>query len=323
MQLSQKLRSVSSRPYFNFINKRSGPYQGNVRLTRDRVYILPTRLGLIFSLLLIVLLIGSINYEKSLGYMLTFLLAAIGNTAMIATWRNIAGLELKALPTSAVFCGEDIHFVVQLINTNSVDRHAITIQHQGLDFDTVDCAANDQVLAGFRCHSQKRGRCDAGKFKLYTQYPTGLFIAWTWLDLSMQAIVYPTPEPLKHPVNTAQTSNGDSNETGSGQEHFSHLRKYHHGDSMHRVSWKAVARTEQLLTKQFSGANPAREWIDWSTIDARNYEQRLSIMTALVMDAHQCHRQYGLRLPDRVIAPNRSNAHYHRCLRALALFDSC
>ena len=42
-----------------------GPSDGPVTLTRDRVYIVPTKAGLIFSLLLQTLLIGPINYEKT------------------------------------------------------------------------------------------------------------------------------------------------------------------------------------------------------------------------------------------------------------------
>ena len=128
-----RLPDFSRRPVFKFISKRSGPFEGAVTLTRDRVYIIPTKAGLIFSMLLLTLLIGSINYEKSLGFILTFLLTGIGNTLLLSTWRNIAGLELKSSDSLPVFSGEPATFSVQLVNQQSLERHWIAISQQGID----------------------------------------------------------------------------------------------------------------------------------------------------------------------------------------------
>ena len=46
---------------------------GPVVLDRKRIYILPTRRGLLFAVFLLVMLLGSINYALSLGFVLTFL----------------------------------------------------------------------------------------------------------------------------------------------------------------------------------------------------------------------------------------------------------
>jgi uncharacterized protein (DUF58 family) len=316
----RRLVSGSSRPYFNFISKRSGPFPGEARLSRDRVYILPTRHGVLFGALLAVLLVGSINYEKSLGFMLTFLLAAVGHNAMLATWRNLAGLKLKAQPATAVFSGETARFVVQLVNESMLDRYAISIQHQDKDGDTVDCAGSDQALISFDCPGRRRGRLYPGRFKLYSQYPMGLFVAWTWIDLSMQAIVYPSPARLPPVITSSISQSGDLDQPGPGQDNFSHLRNYHRGDSLRHVSWKAAAKSSQMLTKQFSGAGIRQQWIDWFDIDATGTEHRLSIMAALVISAQQENHHYGLRLPGQAIEPDSGQAHYHQCLRALALY---
>ena len=305
---------------FNFIDKRSGPFDGEVSLTRDRVYILPTRMGLLFGVLLLTLLIGSINYEKSLGFMLTFLLAAIGNLALLTTWQNIAGLTLRAQPGPAVFCGEDIRFTVQLINDRQVDRHSLVIGQHGVDHDVVDCAAGQISQAVFRVKSKKRGLLQAGRFRLHTQYPTGLFTAWTSVDLSMQALVYPAPSEIKDAQLSGDERSGEDDRQGPGQENYSHLRKYHFGDKPNLISWKAAARTDQLFTKSFTGTSPQRYWIDWDDIRADSTEHRLSIMTGMVLHAHENNHLFGLRLPTQRIDIASGRAHYHRCLSALALY---
>lgn len=310
----------SRRPVFKFISRRSGPFDGKVTLTRDRVYIIPTKAGLIFSLLLITLLIGSINYEKNLGFILTFLLAGTGNILLLSTWRNIAGLELSSSDATAVFSGEPAHFSIQLINHQLYDRHSIAISQHGEEQDIVDCAANSQQLITFKTETTRRGKQDAGRFRIYTEFPSGLFIAWTWADLSMTCIVYPAPDnSIKLPVFNHSES-GEMDTPGHGMENFSHLRKYHHGDNINRVSWKAAAKTDQLFTKQFIGAKPVTHWINWNDIPAQDTEQRLSMMTALIINAEQNHQYYGLRLPEKEIAPNSGSEHYHRCLTELALY---
>jgi uncharacterized protein (DUF58 family) len=315
-----RIAEFSKRPYFNFIEKRSGPFDGSVTLTRDRVYIVPTKAGLIFSVLLLVLLVGSINYEKSLGFVLTFLLVGIGNVCLLATWRNLAGLNLTRGNASSAFVDESIGFDVQLNNRNSINRYAIAISYDGTEYDVVDCLSNSNQLISFRYKTEKRGIINPGKFKLYTEFPTGLFVAWTWIDLGMSSIVYPKPDKKTLSLFDKNVISGEIDNQGKSYDNFSHLRKYQRGDSVSHISWKASAKTDEIYTKEFQGAQLETLWIDWFDIDARNDEHRLSIMSAFIINAESHHQPYGLKLPDKTISPNNGNQHYHRCMTALALF---
>ena len=316
-----RLPELSRRPVFKFISDRSGPFDGKVRLTRDRVYIIPTRNGFIFGMLLIILLIGSINYEKNLGFILTFLLAGFGHSALLSTWRNIAGLELRRSDTSPVFAGEEASFSVQLINEQGHDRYSLAISHDGHEHDIVDCKANDSNFITFKAATNERGTFKTGRFRLHTEFPSGLFIAWTWVDLSMSCLVYPRPADEIVAPDFSQSESGDNDLAGSGQENYSHLRKYHQGDSLTHISWKAAARNDELFTKQYIGSRPVTYWIDWSEIQAADDEQRLSIMAALIIEAEKHQQHYGLKLPQQEIAPDVGNQHFHQCLSALALFN--
>lgn len=319
-RLPLQLPKFAREPVFGFISKRSGPFDGAVTLTRDRVYIVPTRAGIIFSLLLLILLIGSVNYEKNLGFVLTFLLVGIGNVALLSTWRNLAGLRLKSLPGSPVFTGDMATFAVQLINHRLLDRHSLIISHSGIDYDVVDCVANSHQLMQFKVKTVKRGRLNAGRFRLYTEFPTGLFVAWTWVDLSMTCLTYPNPDaqPLLRSVDLRE--DGDNDFSGKGMENFNQLKKYNPGDNINRISWKASAKNEMLFMKEFVGAITVPHWIDWDAIPAKNTEHRLSIMSALIIKADGQHQHYGLKLPGKIIQPDFGDRHYHRCLSALALY---
>jgi len=315
-----RIAEFSKKPYFKFIEKRSGPFDGSVTLTSDRVYIVPTKAGLVFSLLLLVLLIGSINYEKSLGFVLTFLLVGIGNVCLLATWRNLAGLNLTAGNAAPGFLGETIDFDVRLNNRNPIQRYAIAISYDGNECDVADCRSNSNQQVTFQYKTKRRGLIKPGRFKLHTEFPSGLFIAWTWIDLGMSSIVYPQADKNTKTLYSQNNKSGEMDNQGKSYDNFSHLRKYQRGDVVSHISWKASAKTDELYTKEFQGARLETLWIDWFDIDAKNDEHRLSIMTAYIINAENRHQPYGLKLPDKTIPPNTGNKHYHRCLTALALF---
>ena len=309
----------SRKPFFNFISKRSGPFDSIV-LDRRRVYILPTKTGVLFGILLFILLLGSINYGKSLGFMLVFLLAAAGNVAMFSTWRNLAGLTLRAGGGTPVFKGQSVRFAVQLENTDAISRHSIAVSHDGDEYEVIDVPANGIAQAHFKVQASHRGMQNSGKFRLYTSFPTGLFVSWTWIELNMSAVVYPSPVDKAELVAGGATQDGSEAYSGVGLEEFSGLRSYQRGDSWRRISWKASARSDVLYTKEFVGGRPEQVWIDWNNIIANDIEHRLSIMARLVIDAEAAANHYGVRLPGIEISPDAGNAHYHQCLRALAMY---
>ena len=68
-------------------------------LRHSRIYILPTRRGFALIATLVIMLLTSMNYALSLGYALTFLAAGMVAAALLATFRNLAGIaSLAASP---------------------------------------------------------------------------------------------------------------------------------------------------------------------------------------------------------------------------------
>ncbi|MEE8234535.1 MAG: hypothetical protein V3R41_07625, partial [Gammaproteobacteria bacterium] len=49
----------------------------NGKTKRQRVYIMPTRHGAVFGLMLFAMALGAINYNNSMAYILTFLLSSL------------------------------------------------------------------------------------------------------------------------------------------------------------------------------------------------------------------------------------------------------
>jgi uncharacterized protein (DUF58 family) len=307
--------------FYSWLFQWRGPESGAVVLVQRRVFILPTRQGLLFALVLLVMLTGSINYTLGLGFVLTFLLAALGVNAMVHTFRNLANLSVTGGRARPVFAGDVADFTVHLQNDSDAGRYAIGLTHDRKEAAFVDIGGRATVPAMIGVPARQRGVLRPGRLTLFTRFPLGLYYAWAYLDLDMNCIVYPRPAFPGLPLPPFTSSAGSGAERGRGQEDFSGLRQYHMGDSPRHIAWKAAARDQVLLTKQFSGRADTELWLDWEWLPSRmGMEEKLSHLARWVLDAHATGIAYGLRLPGETLDLAVGDTQRDRCLEALALF---
>jgi uncharacterized protein (DUF58 family) len=162
-----------------------------------------------------------------------------------------------------------------------------------------------------------------GRVMLETRFPLGLFRAWSYVEPDARCLVYPRPERAPLPPPIADASAGTAQARALGNEDFAALRGYQRSDSPRHVAWKALARTGDMLTKQFSGEAARELWLDWGTLPAAlGVESRLSRLAGWVLAAEGSGASYGLRLPGVEIEPGRGDSHSAACLRALALYEA-
>jgi uncharacterized protein (DUF58 family) len=309
--------------FYNWLFQLRGPQSGPVVLVQRRIFILPTRQGFVFAGVLVLMLIGSINYGLSLGFVLTFLLTALGVNAMIYTFRNLANLRVSAGRCYPVFVGEKAQFSICIENPGRAERFAIGLAVNKQDGSYVDVPAQQSAFAAIGIPAVRRGRMRPGRLTLFTRFPLGLYYAWSYLEFDTHCVVYPRPSPPGLPLPPAESGAGTGVQYGQGREDFAGLRQYHPGDSPRHIAWKAAARGQGLLTKQFSGRADTELWLDWRHLPSpMGVEDRLSRLTRWVLDAHALGMTFGLRIPGRTIELGTGNAQRARCLEALALFGS-
>jgi uncharacterized protein (DUF58 family) len=299
------------------------PEHGTVVLVHRRVYILPNRLGWTFGATLALLLVGSINYALSLGVALTFLLAGLGLAGMVHTARNLARIRVSVGRAAPVFAGEAAQFRLYLDGGLGQERPAILAQHQGsgaqLVVDVPPAGVAEVVLA---VPAARRGWLPIGRVMLETRFPLGLFRAWSYIEPDARCLVYPRPEHSPLPARSADADSGGLRSPVPGSDDFAGLRGYQPADSPRHVAWKAAARSEELLTKQFTGEAAAELWLDWRLLpSAIPTEQRLSRLAGWVLAAERNGARYGLRLPGFELQPGRGDAHHSAALQALALYQ--
>ncbi len=279
------------------------------------------------AFVLLLMLLGDINYNLSLGYVLTFLLTMMAVMSMLHAFRNLAHLEIRAGRAAAVFSGETAEFVFHFNNRSQLPRYQLCLVQTGDSFWSnantplhFDVPAEQDAEIAFPLPAAQRGWLQTGRLTLYTEFPLGLFYCWSYLQFDTRCLVY--PKPLGDaPLPSGGSPDGTGKRSMAGDEDFAGLRKYIAGDALPRIDWKAYARERGLQVKQFSTPLGEELWLDYIDTPERNEERKLARMTRWVLDAEVQGLRYGLRMPDGELPGGSGIAHRDECLRRIALFN--
>lgn len=297
------------------------PVSEAITLGRKNIYILPTREGLFFAVVLMLMLIGSINYSNSLGYLLTFLLGSLGVVTILHTYKNLYRLEIVMGDIKAVFCDQELRIPLTINNLGGPARCALRFDFPGSQILSIhDIAANTKCNIVIKNKARQRGVQKLERLRISGRFPLGLFLTWSVLNFTRTALVYPRPADSDILPPARPQANQGEGSLGQGRDDFTGLRNYLPGDSLRHIHWKALAKEQGLLTKQFGGEDSLELWLDWRSLPRLDIEDRLSCLTRWVVDAQKNGLAYGLWIPGAEISPANGDAHQHRCLRLLAEF---
>lgn len=290
-------------------------------LNQRCIFILPTKRGLGFVVLISLLLLIAFVYNNNLAYLLAFLLASIFFITILHTFKSLANLVLTVGQSQPVFSGESAGFEIIVENLTKQARHNLQAHLQ----QKVDFTLSTQEKRRITLYSEtvKRGWQDISTVTLSSTYPLGLFRAWSPLHFSAKVLVYPKPNIVELPFPEAAGAeiNLLNNPVAKkGSDDFYGLKEYQAGDSIKHIHWKAFAKGQGLFSKQYDGNDLSELWLNYEHTPGHNVEERLSQLSRWVIDAEKMGLQYGFKIPGMTIEPNHGKPHYEQCLQALALF---
>lgn len=288
-----------------------------IALDRRRIYVLPTRFGLLLGLMLCVMLLGALNYNNNPALLLTCLLGGASFLSMFQGFRNLNGISLLAVHADPCFAGETLQMKWQF-SASLRARFALCLDSSSLSH-TIDLPAdNDKFTITINIPALHRGWQGVGRWRLWTDYPLGLFWAWSYLHPTQRMLVYPRLESAGAPL-PQHDSQAEQHLIRQSGDEYSNLRNYQPTDSVRLIAWKASARHDDLYVKELERHQGRELILDWNQLTGLESEQRISRLARWVCDAEATQLRYELRLPDNRLGPAHGPTHRHACLQALAL----
>jgi uncharacterized protein (DUF58 family) len=315
------MRTYFRKRMATWVRKRQGVDTLPLILQRRRLYILPTRAGLGFLVLLFFMLLAGLNYANSLALFLTFLLGGFVLVTMQLCHRNLMGASVDAADAPPTFAHRLGNLHLTLGNAATLPRYRIESGVSDEPTHSADVPAQGRQKIGLPVAAPARGIVTIDRLRLTTTHPFGLFRTWTWVHAPIEMLVYPrplgsTPMPTESGLKSGTHSKGQS-----GADEWHSLRPFRDGDSPRQVDWKAYAREAPLLVKEYSAAGSELRLFHFGQLASLGTEARLEQLARWVVDAEELGDRYGLELPGGLyIAPDRGTEHRHRCLAALALY---
>ena len=301
-------------------------------LDRRRVYIVPTRPGLMMFGVVGLILIGATNYDNALAYILCFLLLGLMFSAMLRTWRNLKGLGLEVQDAEPIHVGSPARFELQLCDPDARERYAFTLRRllpgkrywwwrprfEGeAGVETVPAAG---LRVGLSVPTARRGWLTLDRLEIASSFPLGVFRTWGYFRCSARCLVYPAAVGQRPLPGVGESAADDTGPAGPGVDDLAGLRGYVAGDSLRSVHWRASARSDLLLVKKMQGGGRGELVLRWQdTGGVGDTETRIAQLAQWVLQADRAGLRYGLELPALQIAPEQGPLQRERLLRALAL----
>jgi uncharacterized protein (DUF58 family) len=259
-------------------------------------------------------------------YLLFFALTAVFLVSIPHTLVNLTGVTVTLESVQPAFVGQEVALPLEVMNDSRATRHGIELALSGSDGERqrIDyIPAHKAARVTLRFPAQQRGEHKVGTLRLTSAYPLGFIRFLKKFSPSQTYIVYPKPAgDVRLPASFVRLRDGRPlTELGEGDD-FAGTRAYVHGESQRHIDWRAVARGQSLMTKQFTAEVEGVVYFDFSALRFADVEERLSQLALWVIEAERARRPYGLRLPGVEVPPAAGQAHFHQCMRALSLFES-
>ena len=267
---------------------------------------------------------AGITQSNGAAYLLCFVLAAVALVSTVHAWANLKAVTIEADSIPTVFAGEEIPVPLRAASARGREHFGIRVAPLvgGTTAVFPSLSRHGAVAGMLRARAVQRGSFDTLPVRLESRFPLGFFTARRKVQLAAPHCVYPAPagsRPL--PVSLAPARTGRDGTRTEGDD-FGGVRAWRTGESQRHIDWKAAARGQPLLIKQWSGDADATVLLDWESLADLTPEARLSQLARWVVQAERGGCQYALRLPGLSLPSTRGEAHYHACLRCLAEFST-
>ena len=230
-----------------------------------------TREGWIYAGGILVVALAALNTGNNLLFLiLATLIAAILISGILSSI-TLMGVSLRLELPEHIFAKQLVRAQVELCNEKSTlpsfslrveaiadkNSSASAILETPVYFPYI--GKHDRLKLSVPITFPRRGVYRQEAFRVVTRFPFGFLQKSRRLNLSTEAVVYPSVEPTHALLEILPGLQGalESISKGRGQDLYA-LRGYVPSDSMRHVHWKASARLGSLMVREFTREDDCR-----------------------------------------------------------------
>jgi len=331
-----------------FIYKYYLEWKEKIEKRHHRIFILPTRFGTYFIIIIFTLFLISLSYGQSLALTGTFIFVSVVVVSAHYTNFNLYGIRhISHGKNMNIFADED--FYIWLKNEWSKPRPDIKVEvilknnfkNEYLKLEG-ECSIRRKDRGKFILESNKeflkRGVYSFSKIRIATDFPFGLFRYWSFLEPGSSLVyIYPRPiNPKQKTQGRFQYQNKRNREDlknkdpfhvenpqtlQHGSDSFHEHAKYENTGGINRIDWKIYSRTNELYHKKYQDFNQSQYLLDRKDWPQFSLEEQLSILCYWVREYTAKGHKFALVLQNEYPIWGEGKEFEMICLRRLCEFD--
>lgn len=284
---------------------------------RQRIYIMPTRMGGYLNGLIFLMFLLSVGYSNNLLLIFTLFLFGLNLIWVIQTHFHLHALNIDHINIQDGHANEKV-----LVNIHwkkvPLGPHKWQVTLEGNDSHPVYSIQDEELNTVGQVTFPVRGIQRFEHLKVVSEMPFGLYQAWIYYPVSLKAWVYPAR--LKDmPITSYQNSpiEGESSSLQTGPHDIWNLGPYQ-GEESRKISWKHYARSGELVVKE--GEELTQSLVQFRiTGSEANKEFLLSKIATQMVQCARSETPFSLETSQKKIPPGQNEKHLTDCLRDLTI----
>lgn len=222
----------------------------------------PTKVGIWFVLLTLLIGVAATNTGNNALYMVLALMLATLVVSGVLSRNNVKKVDVEAVAPDEIFAGTAATLQVHLKNLSRlVPRWLLLVSFSDLA-PSLLCSflprRSTQTLLADITFS-RRGRHQLKTAHLATIFPFGLFRKGTRQELDLEVLVYPRLLAGEHGISRSTAAFGATRDRNPGWGYDLHsLRDLRPGDDPRRIHWKQTARTGKMIFMELEAEKSRR-----------------------------------------------------------------
>ena len=310
-----RLQQFARQRYWAFITRyldKRQPAAPSVTLTQKLIFILPSRYGCWFMLLMLLLYLLGTNYQNNLILLVMYLMLSLFLLSIVLSYQNMSMLKLQCNTITELFSGDNGYVSIRL----SSGKPHYMLQIGFVAQPMVELAElTDNVALPLKAVG--RGCFTLPRIKITSVYPFGLWRSWSYVALQQKYWVYPAMLAGQQHTELSQRNTAGQQSAQAGDT----IVPYRSGDSLRYLLWKRLARDpyNPVVRQEQYSPQPDPHWVEVPALSGEAKERALSQACQQLVTLAQGNNLYGLKLPRIEVVQSSGPAHLQRCLQELAL----